>query len=146
MVQLMSTDATAARAERYLSLLLTLSGGVMLLALPAALLPTAWMAASHTWLGLGTFAPSPLTEYLTRSISVLYAVHGGLLLLVARDVQRFVDIIMYLALAHMLFGATMLFIDLHAGMPPLWTAGEGPLILGAGGLMWVLVRSVRRAS
>ena len=71
--------------------------------------------------------------------------HGGFLVLIARDVRRFADLIVYLALAHMLFGATMVFIDLRAGLPPLWILGEGPLVFAAGALTWVLVRAVRRA-
>ena len=116
------------------------------MALPTALLPTTWMATMHRWLGLGVLTPSPLVEYLTRSASVLYAMHGGLMLLVARDVRRFADIIFYLAVAHLLFGVMMVFIDIHAGLPALWVALEGPVVIAAGALTWVLLRAVRRAS
>ncbi len=75
--------------ERTLVLLLYVSGGVMLLAVFAIFLPTEWMATTHRWLGLGEFPASPLVDYLTRSISALYAIYGGLLVLLARDVRRF---------------------------------------------------------
>ena len=41
-------------------------------------MPTRWMAAVHEWLGLGEFPDAPITQHLTRSISALYAVFGGL--------------------------------------------------------------------
>src|SRR5262249_61889667 len=69
-----------APVERALALLLRLEGAVLLLALPFVFLPTAWMAAAHVWLGLGPFPDSPLTEYLTRSLSGLYALWGPLYL------------------------------------------------------------------
>jgi hypothetical protein len=37
----------------------------------------------------------------------------------------------------------MLAIDLHAGMPPLWTAVEGPSIAAIGAVIAVLLRGAR---
>jgi len=130
------------RAERWLRLLLRLSGGVMLLAFPAAWMPTAWMRAQHEWIGLGPFPASPLTEYLTRSISLLYAIHGGLLLLVSAAPRRHRAVIAYLAACDLLFGAAMLAIDLHAGMPLFWTLSEGPPISAMGLVYLLLLRAL----
>ena len=55
----------------------------MLLAFFAIFLPVRWMAVTHEWLGLGEFPASPLVDYLTRSASLLYAWHGGLLLVLS---------------------------------------------------------------
>jgi hypothetical protein len=133
---------TPARPERWLILMLRLAGGVMLLALPAVLMPADWMRAHHAWIGLGTFPDAPLTEYLTRSISLLYGVHGGLMLVVSRAPRRHRPVVAYLAWTNVLFGLSMVAIDLHAGMPLLWTLAEGPPITGMGVVLLWLLRGV----
>ncbi len=135
-------NASASSVEEWLAILLRVGGGVMLLAFGAVFMPSEWMAASHRWLGLGEFPASPLVDYLTRSASTLYGIHGGLYVVVARDVRRYAGVIAYLGATAVLFGALALGIDLHAGMPWYWTAGEGPPILAFGVLLLVLLRSM----
>lgn len=130
--------------EKGLVLLLRLGGGVMLLAFFAIFLPTGWMASTHRWLGLGEFQASPLVDYLARSASALYCVHGGLLVLLSRDVRRFAPVIVYVAWAGVAFGAVMIGVDLVAGMPRYWSLGEGPLIVLLGALMLWLARGIPR--
>ena len=129
--------------ERALILLLRVSGGVMLLALFAIVLPTQWMAATHRWLGLGEFPASPLVDYLTRSASALYAIYGGLLVLLARDVRRFAPVIVYLAVTGLAFGVVMIGVDFAAGMPRYWSVGEGPLVLVLSAVIFWLARSIQ---
>jgi hypothetical protein len=131
--------------EKLLVVLLRVSGVVVLLALAAVFLPVAWMAAIHAWLGLGDFPESPLVDYLTRSISALYAIHGGLLLLVSCDVRRYAAVVVYLAVTAIGFGLLMIGIDLHAGMPLRWTIGEGPPVLVLGIVILYLLRKASRA-
>ena len=138
----MTSSTPRFRSERWLALLLRLAGVVMLLAIPAALMPTDWMQAHHEWIGLGDFPRAPLTDYLARSISLLYGIHGGLMLLVAGAPRRYRAVIGYIAWTNMLFGASMLAIDLYAGMPLLWTVGEGPPIFGMGLVFRLLLRGV----
>jgi hypothetical protein len=127
------TDAvTPQRAESLLVLLLRCGGVLLSLAFAAMFLPTSWMAASHGWLGLGEFPAGRLTDYLTRSISGLYGFHGVLLFVVASDPVRYERIVLYLGVMNMLFGVTLLAIDLHAAMPALWTAFEGPPLVMIG--------------
>ena len=101
----------------------------MLLATFAAFMPTEWMAGTHEWLGLGDFPASPLVEYLTRSISVLYAIHGGLLLLVSTDIIRFGPVIRYLGITTTIIGGALLCIDIYAGLPTFWVIFEGPPVI-----------------
>jgi hypothetical protein len=129
--------------ERALVVLLRVSGGVMLLALFAIVLPTEWMAATHRWLGLGEFPASPLVDYLTRSASALYAIQGGLVLVLARDVRRFAPVIVYVAWAGVVFGVIMIGVDAAAGMPLYWKVGEGPLVLVLGLITLWLARGIR---
>jgi hypothetical protein len=64
-------------AERLLYRLLQLNAGVLLLAAPRVLLPFAWMDAVHREvLGLGSLPELPITKYMARSLSLVYAMHG----------------------------------------------------------------------
>jgi hypothetical protein len=117
---------------RLLTLLLRVSGAGLMLAFAAVLLPVDWMAAAHPRLGLGPFPRTPIVDYLTRSIAALYGFHGVFVWLVSRDPVRYRTFVWFAALMNIVFGATMLAIDLHAGMPPIWTAIEGPSIVAMG--------------
>ena len=128
------------QAETLLVFFLRFSGSVLLLAFPCVFLPTDWMAAMHHRLGLGEFPESVLVEYLTRSVAALYGFHGCLLLVASRDVHRFRDIVVYIALMNIFFGCFVIGIDLHAGLPWFWTLGEGPPLVILGVWMFVLQR------
>jgi hypothetical protein len=129
--------------ERALVVLLRLKGGLLALALLAVFLPTEWMAGTHRWLGLGDFPRAPLVDYLTRSASALYCIHGGLMIVLSLDVRRFAPVIVYVAAVGVAFGAAMTAIDLGAGMPAYWTLGEGPTILLASVVTLWLARGIR---
>jgi hypothetical protein len=136
----------AGKCERLLVVLLRVAGVILLTAFGAVFLPTGWMAAAHRWLGLGDFPASSLVDYLTRSISGLYAIKGGLYLLLSTDVRRYVRIIGYVAWSAIAFGMALIAIDVHAGLPWRWTLGEGPLILIIGIVFLGLSRRVAAAS
>lgn len=131
-------------AQRALVLLLRFMGCVLLLAFPAVLLPESWMASTHAWLGLGEFPASMLTDYLTRSIAALYGFHGVLVLIVSRDVVRYRPIVTFLGVMGIAFGAIILAIDLNAGMPWWWIAGEGPPLAAMGLLVLLLNQAAVR--
>ena len=130
------------RSERVLVLLLRLSGVVTLMAFPAMLLPTAWMASAHELLGMGPFPESSVVDYLTRSIAALYGFHGALLLLVSCNVRRYRPIVVFLAVMYLVFGGMLFFIDLHAGMPWYWSYGEWPPLILLGVVWLILLRDV----
>src|SRR4029450_13866831 len=73
-------------ARRLLTWLLYVLGCMMSVAFVAVIMPTSAMAAIADWLGVGPLHRSPLTEYLTRSLSAMYGVLGVLHLYLARDV------------------------------------------------------------
>jgi len=129
------------RAERALQLLLRFGGVTMLTAFFTIFLPVRWMAATHAWLGLGEFPAAPLVDYLTRSLSLLYAWHGGLLLVLSFQIQRYRPVLLYLGIATAIGGLILLGIDLHAGMPAYWTSMEGPPVAVIGCLMvWLTLQ------
>lgn len=131
--------------ERVLVLALRALGGLTLAAVFAIFLPRDRMAEIHAALGLGGLPQVPIVDYLSRSVSALYALHGGLLLVVAHDLRRHRPIVRYLGWASLAFGALVTGIDLSAGMPAYWTWDEGPPIVAMGLALLYLLRSVPQA-
>lgn len=124
--------------ERALTVLLRAGGVILVTAFLAAILPTAWMQATHARLDLGAYPDHPLTEYLARSVSLLYGFHGVVLLAIATDVRRFRPLARLMGIQNVVFGPAMLAIDLAAGMPWWWTAFEGPPIFAIGAtVLWL---------
>lgn len=130
-------------AERLLALVLRMAGGLEALAIFPAVMPRSWMAAVHELLGLGQFPSGPIAEYLARSLSAFYAVHGGLMLMLSTDVRRYAALITYQAVAVMAFGLLILATDLSVGMPWWWTLGEGPFLVALGVVLLALLRKMR---
>jgi hypothetical protein len=125
--------------------LLRLAGVVTASAFLAIFLPVDWMASTHEWLGLGSFPRSALVDYLTRSVAALYGFHGCLLLIISTDVVKYRALVWYAAAMNVVFGIIITAIDLHAGMPMLWTMGEGPPIAALGIVLAILNHRQPRA-
>jgi hypothetical protein len=132
---------TPSNRERLLVVLLRLAGCVTLAAFPAMLLPADWMAATHAWLGLGEFPRAPVVDYLARSVAAFYGFHGVLLLIVARDPVRLHDIVRFIGVMNIIVGVFLVLIDMHAGMPLVWTLLEGPPIAAFGLVVMILCRT-----
>lgn len=117
----------------------------MSLAIVAAMMPTEWMAISHTLLGMGEFPNAPVTIYLARSASCLYAIHGFIYLTLARDVPRYLPIIHLLGWLDVLFGFAVVAIGISAQLPAYWVAGEGPPVIVFGLVLVGLCRKQGRS-
>ncbi len=126
----------AAGPAKWLRLLLAIIGCGLLVATFAVFLPVKLMATTHQWLGLGEFPDSPITIYLARSTSLLYAVHGLLMLIVSFDMKRYWPLVPVFCWLHVAIGLTMFGIDFSTPMPIYWIAGEG-LPIAATGLFMV---------
>ena len=125
-------------SERALVIVLRLTGLLSASAVFAAFLPFEWMAAIHEWLALGQLPEAPIVEYLTRSLSALYAFHGALTVFVSFDVRRFLPVVRCLGVLAVVFGGGMLALDGRVGMPLFWTIGEGPMLIALGALvLWL---------
>jgi hypothetical protein len=133
-----------APAERALALLLRISGLVTGIALVAALMPLEWMHAIHTKLNLGPIPATPIYEYMARTLSALYAIHGGLCFVLATDIRRFGPVITYTATAQLLFAFLVLWIDYKSGLPRPWTALEAPAVFLMGALTLYLRHRAKR--
>ena len=137
-----SDSALGRSAGRILCWLLRITGCGLMIAALAVFLPAQTMADMHKWLGLGEFPDFPITLYLARSTSLLYAVHGLLMFYVSLDLKRYWPLVAVFGWLHVVLGLTMLGIDLTAGMPGYWTAGEGIPIALLGGVivyLWKIV-------
>jgi len=102
------------------------------------------MASIHQWLGLGEFPDSPITVYLARSTSLLYAIHGALLVVVSFDLERYWPLAPVFGWLHVVIGLTMLGIDLTTPMPLYWIVGEGVPVALAGLLIVWLWRQAQK--
>jgi hypothetical protein len=121
-----------------LGVLLRFVGCLLLLAAAAIVMPFEWMAALHQALGLGGLPELPVIQYLTRSVSAVYATWGAFFLYLSFDVRRHLVVIRFLMVVKMLFALVLIAIDILAGMPWFWTVYEGPPILVIAAAMWWL--------
>jgi hypothetical protein len=136
----MSTS-TSTRSKFILCMLLRYLGSVSLLALGAVVMPYRWMDATHRWLGMGPLPSAPIVGYLARSLSLFYALFGGLLWLLSLNPERYRAILVYVAASFVVFGLIMVGVDLSEGMPAFWPRGEGSIIIFFGGvILWHSLR------
>ena len=61
------------------------------------LMPAAWSQSAYAAIDMGEIPDEPIVEYVTRSMSEMRALYGGLLLQLASNVHRCHQIIMYQA-------------------------------------------------
>jgi hypothetical protein len=94
----------------------------------AAMLPIGVMDRIHQLIGLGPLPQGPIVEYLARSTSMFYAIHGVLLWYLASDLRRYRDLFRFYLRVSLLFAAGLFLTDLSAGLPPRWTLVEGPIV------------------
>jgi hypothetical protein len=130
--------------EKALVIILRVLGGIVLLALLAVIMPHSCMETTNRWLGLGELPDTAIVGYLTRSLSVMYAMHGALLVYLSCNVRRFAPVIRFFAAVGVVFGVIMLGIDLAVGMPWWWTWGEGPFVVPVYALVFWLATRVER--
>lgn len=89
---------------------------------------------------MGPFPEETIAFYLARSSSLMYAVHGVLLIFVSFDVERYLPLIRLLAGLALVHGVILMIIDYRTGMPWWWTCGEGFLLISWGILVLLLTR------
>ncbi len=134
-------------ADRLLLWLMRIDAGVLLCAFPCAFLPFGWMDTVHRdWLGLGPLPDAVITRYMTRSLSLVYAMHGAIVLAITLDWTRYRPLVPVLAWLHAVLGVGLLAVDLSAGVPWWWTAGEGPGLVAFGLVKLFLYRRASRTA
>jgi hypothetical protein len=130
-------------SHRSLQIFLRLLGCIDALAFLAVLMPEAWMAAVHEGLQMGEIPRAPLMGYMTRSASLLYALHGAMIVFVSFDIPRYRPLIRFLAWAAVIHGLLLITIDIVEGMPLWWTMLEGPVYCLMGLIAVRLLAAIR---
>ena len=144
--------------EQSLKWLLRLTGVTMLVALMFVFCPFSWLQKGHAYMGMDTLqysVPSqteavtlgplqytPLTNYLIRTLSALYAILGAIVFYVAYDVKRHLMLIRLLGCIAILGGMGVTILDAVLGLPWLWTALEGPITIILGAVVMGLARAL----
>ena len=132
-------------AQRWIRLILRLTGTALVLAFVFVVVPRTWHAAVHEKIGLGPY-PEPrliIVDYLVRTISAIYGLSGIFCWLVSFDLMRYKSIITFLAEASILFGLLCTVVDHLLGLPWWWRLSEGPMAILLGIVMLVLLARVR---
>jgi hypothetical protein len=125
--------------ERHLVWFLRATAVLLLAAAPAVVMPTAWMRTIGACLGLEV-PDAPLVDYLTRSVSALYAALGAYCWFLSCDVRRYLPLLRFMIPLTALFDVTLIVLDALIPMPIAWMVGEAVAIVGWTLALWWLVR------
>ena len=126
------------KSKLWLQRLLIVLGAGLLVATIPVFFPVRVMATIHGWLGLGKFPTDPITIYLARSTSMLYAIHGSVMFITGWRIDDLKPMVPLIGWIHIVIGIVMLGIDLTTPMPWYWTACEGiPISLAGVLILWL---------
>jgi hypothetical protein len=103
-----------------------------LLAIVVVFLPATWLGWAHEAVGLGRFPEGRIVGYLARSTSLLYGIHGAMLLVLAGNVLRYRDLIRWYGRVIAAAGLILIGVDIVESMPVWWTVFEGLAVVGIG--------------
>jgi len=130
--------------EKFLVIILRLSGLMLIAAFIAVFLPYEKMAEIHRQMGLGNMPRLPILDYLARSVSMFYGIHGVILLYISFNIMRYLQFLKLLCYLGFAFGIVLFIVDFNAPMPANWAYTEGPFILSLNMLVYVLVIMLER--
>src|SRR5438128_1046917 len=105
---------------RWLVLVLRATAALLLLAFVGAVLPESWMKMVYECGELGPWPGGALLVYLARAVSILYGFYGLLALYMSFDVQRYLPLIRFMAIASFPFAPVMFIVIWSAGLPTVW--------------------------
>lgn len=134
----------AARRDRLLTLFLRLVGFADLAAIAVVFLPKSWLGWVHEAIGLGEWPAGRIVGYLARSTSLLYGIHGVILLVLATDVARYRTLIRCYGQVILVAGLILIGVDLAESMPVWWTVFEGTAVVGIGVVILTLCHDASR--
>ena len=126
--------------DRLLALFLRVVGIADLLAIVAVFLPNECLSWAHETVGLGAWPQGRIVGYLARSTSLLYGIHGALLLVLANDVTHYRSLIRWYGKVISVAGLLLIGVDIAESMPLWWTVFEGAAVVGIGVVILTLCR------
>jgi hypothetical protein len=130
--------------KKTLIIILRLSGLMLVTAFVAVFLPYETMAKIHQQIGLGSMPQLPILDYLARSVSFFYGIHGVIVLYISFNLMRYLQFLKLLCYLGFVFGIALFIIDIKAPMPANWAFSEGPLIVSLNLVVYVLVIMLER--
>ena len=130
--------------KKALIVILRLSGLLLITAFIAAFLPYETMARIHEQIGLGDFPNLPILNYLARSVSLFYGIHGVIVLYISLDIMKYLKFLKLLCYLGFVFGIVLFGVDMNAPMPESWTFSEGPLIVSLNLVVYILVLMIEK--
>lgn len=136
-----NSSAIAARVRRVV-LTLRIVGAADCLAVVVAFLRWELIEHVHAALGLGEVPRQATVEYLVRSVSLLHAMFGALLVFLSFNVARCAELIRVLAALLCVAALLLVPVDLLAGMPLWWMIAQCGGLLAIGVFLLVSLRSV----
>ena len=122
------------RPAAWLIWFLRVVGAISQLAFVAAVMPESWIVEISEELNLEPFPETPIAFYLARHLSLIYGFIGIALIVLSYQLNRYRELVGYLAIGIIIFGILQGWIDFQSGMPIGWTALES-ISTVIGGLM-----------
>ena len=123
------------------ALLLRIVGLVDCLAVAVAFLPWTLIEQVHSLAATGELSREPTVEYLVRSVSVLHAMFGAVLVLLSFDVPRYTELIRGLAKLTCVAGVLLFVVDLQAAVPFWWAIAQSGGLIAIGVFLVVSLRA-----
>ncbi|MBI1314958.1 hypothetical protein GC176_27005 [bacterium] len=139
----MSNSVVVESRIRRVALTLRFVGLLDSLAVVVAFLPWSLIEAAHAALGLGGMPRHATTEYLVRSVSLLHALLGALLVFLSYHVVRCAAVIRCLATLLSVLAALLVPVDVLSGMPLWWGVAQCGGLLAIGVFLLASLREVR---
>ena len=130
--------------EKILVIILRLSGLMLMTAFIAVFLPYETMAKIHFQIGLGTMPQLQIMDYLARSVSMFYGIHGVIVIYISFNLNMYLQFLKLLCYLGLLFGLSLFFIDINASMPSYWTFGESSIVVLLNLVIYVFVIMIEK--
>ena len=130
--------------EKTLITILRISGLMLITAFIAVVLPYETMARIHYMMGLGNLPQIPILDYLARSVSFFYGMHGVIILYISFNLMRYLQFLKLFCYLGFAFGIALFIIDMTAPMPSYWSFGEGPFVVSLNIVVYFLVGRLER--
>jgi peptidoglycan/LPS O-acetylase OafA/YrhL len=123
---------------RRLAIFLRIVAGVQMLTFAVVVMPVAWIAAWHVWLGMGAMPDDPVLRYVIRGAAFAQGGVGVLAWVIATDVVRYRPLVLTVAAVSLCAAPAYYFIDATAGMPRFWCLFDFAYCLVAGAVLLAL--------
>ena len=111
---------------------------VQMLTFAVVLMPVAWIASWHAWLGLGVMPDDPVLRYVIRGAAFAQGGVGVLVWVIATDVVRYRPLVITTAAISLFAAPAYYFIDATAGMPRFWCIFDFAYCFLAGAVLLAL--------